>query len=98
MDHNVSAKRRKRRTPAPGTRREHEEKEPGPDSEMSGIRYQTRQRRRRIADDAFRHVQSLELSKLQVILPVNPQSGGCFGRRFFHERSLVSTANSKCYM
>jgi hypothetical protein len=27
--------------------------------------------------------------------PIDPQSGGCFGRRFFQERSLVFAANSK---
>ena len=67
---------------------------PDRNGKPSGDRYQTRQGRRRIADDAFRHVSSLNLSKLQIILPVNPQSGGCFGRRFFQERSLVFTANS----
>ena len=30
--------------------------------------------------------------------PFDPQSSGCFGRRFFQERDLVFTANSKVDM
>jgi hypothetical protein len=30
--------------------------------------------------------------------PINPQSGGCFGLRFFQMRNLVFTANSKSDM
>jgi len=51
--------------------REHEEKEPGPDGQSRPVsRYQMRQWRQRIANDAFRPTVSLDLSKLQVIFPV----------------------------
>ena len=61
-------------------------------------RYQMRQRRRRTADDAFRPAFGLDLSKLQIIFSFDPQSGGCFGRRFFQKRGLVFAANSKVDM
>jgi len=48
-----------------------------------------RQRRHRIADDAFLPSVSLNLSELQIIFSFNPQSGGCFGLPFFQKRSLV---------
>jgi hypothetical protein len=83
---------------APGLRREHVEKEPGPDGDRPASRYQMRQRRHRIADDAFRHAVNLNLSELQIIFSFNPQSGGCFGPRFFQERGLVFAANSKVDM
>ena len=61
-------------------------------------RYQMRRRRHWVDDDAIRPAMSLDLSKLQVIFPFNPQSGGCCGLRFFQRRSLVFTANSKSDM
>ena len=48
-------------------------------------RYQMRQRRHRIADDAFRPAFSLDLSKLQVIFPVRSAERRLFRAALFSE-------------
>ena len=91
MNHNVSAKLRKRKGIRARERGGNMRKRnPVRYGCPPGVRYQMRQRRRRTANDASRRPASLDLSKLQLILPVQSAKRRLFGPRFFRSAASFS--------